>query len=661
MMPKTKVFAVRPDRLGGRLSAIINAKRLADMFDLDLQVFWSKPQTSYPELVTPEAIFSPEFIADHFLPADTVRGHLKFTSIPKKSRPCPRADFAALIESGQDFGFTTREGAVVLPFEELEEARSGFATTFRTLGFSDAFRLTMDHIDTALASDGNFVAVHIRRGDVIRNPNTSEGYWYGQYVPDAIYFQVLDALYEPEIRFVFFCDDPEVLAKYQARYEGALAAAQMTNTNGKPALHVDLAEMYLMSRCTRILGPRSSAYSTTAADLSAAICEPVEDLLTPKQMRNAISQLASDIKTGVSAFHSVGDYKQSLNALMTHHKHATPEMTIYDVAKSSQKHGITTTQLLETALTHALNSGDLSPISFLEEMVQHYDVQRVSANGDSYAALSYAHFVQGNALQCSEHLVWANWFYPESAFVSYVTSALASDVQAAVPYLNPEFYANLKAISFVPPHKEMGFLQTGPLRKKIDKEGQMKNHIAPFMIADWLEFVNPKARKRMQTRSYVPRDLKASPDESLDALMSVIQSAKPSALVALQAHAKTGSPIALKRLATGYFRIGKNTAGLQASRDALSESDGDPLYLAALAVRLQECGYPQDAVNSFEMLCEQKTDWAARNPSVNYAHAQALFGIKDFTKSAEIVQRNLDFANSCLVSGTLQRQLKQYF
>lgn len=38
-MPKTKVFAVRPDRLGGRLSTIVNAKRLADMFDLNLQVF----------------------------------------------------------------------------------------------------------------------------------------------------------------------------------------------------------------------------------------------------------------------------------------------------------------------------------------------------------------------------------------------------------------------------------------------------------------------------------------------------------------------------------------------------------------------------------------------------------------------------------------------
>jgi hypothetical protein len=659
-MPKTKVFAVRPDRLGGRLSAIVNAKRLADMFDLDLQVFWSKPQTSYPELVTPEAIFSPEFIRDHFLPADTVRGHLKFTPIPKKSRPCPRADFAERIESGQEFGFTTREGAVVLPFEGVEEARAGFAAAFQTLGFSDAFRSTMDHINKALSGDVNFVAVHIRRGDVIRNTNTSEGYWYGQYVPDAIYFQVLDALYKPDVRFVFFCDDAEVLAKYQTRYADAVTAAQMTDANGQPPLHVDLAEMYLMSRCTRILGPRSSAYSTTAADLSAAICEPVEDLITPVQMQDAMSQLAIDIETGLSAFHSVGDYKQSLNALMTHHKHAVPEMTIYDVARSSQKHGITTTQLLEAALIDALNSGDLSPVSGLEKMVQHYDVQRVSANGDSYAALAYAHFAQGNAQQCSDHLVWANWFYPESAFVSCLTSVLAGDLHASIPHLNPERYADLKAASFVPPHKGMGFIKTGSLGKKLNNIGQLKNHFAPFMIADWLEFVNPKARRRMQMRSYVPRDLKASLSDNLSALMTVIHSATPSALNVLQTHAKTGEPIELKRLATGYFRIGKDNAGLQALRDALSESDGAPLYLAALGVRLLEFGHPQDAVNSFEMLREQNMDWTARNPAVTYAHAQALFEIREFTKSAELIQRNLDFANSCMISGTLQRQLRQY-
>jgi hypothetical protein len=409
------------------------------------------------------------------------------------------------------------------------------------------------------------------------------------------------------------------------------------------------------------LGPRSSAYSTTAADLSAAICEPVEDLLTSEQMRDAISQLARDVETGISAFHSVGDYKQSLNALMTHHKHAIPEMTIYDVARSSQKHGVTTTQLLEAALIHAVNSGDLSPVSWLEEMVQHYDVQRVSANGDSYAALAYAHFVQGNVKQFNDHLVWANWFYPESAFVSYITSALAGEAQASTPYLNPAVYADLKDASLVPPHKGMRFLQTGPLRKKMNKVGQLKNHFAPFMITDWLEFVNPKARKRMQMRSHVPRDLKASLGDNLSALAAVIQSATPSALTALQTHAQTGDPIALKRLATGYFRVGKNNAGLQAMQNAVSESDGDAAYLAALGVRLLEFGHSQDAVNAFEILREQKIDWATRNPSITYAHAQALFGIKEFTKSAEIIQRNLDFANSCLVSGTLHRQLQQYF
>ena len=659
-MPKTKVFAVRPDRLGGRLSAIVNAKRLADMFDLDLQVFWSKPKNAYPELVNPEHIFSTAFIDAHFLPEETPKGSLQFTPIPKKSAPITRAAFAARIAKGENFGFVTREGAVALPFEDLKSARVGFANAFQSLDFSPAFRVTMDHINGAVMDEYDYVAVHIRRGDVIRNKNTSEGFWHGQYVPDRIYFHALDALDTPDVRFVFFCDDAEVLAKYQARYTGALTAGEITDCADQPTLHADLAEMYLMSRCTRILGPRSSAFSMTAADLSGAICEPVEDLLRPEQMQQAVSELAQDIETGISAFHSVGDFKQALNALMKYHALVIPQMSLVDVVKSARKHDITTTHVLETTLRVVLTRGDLTPISWLETMVRQYDVHHVSALGESYAALAYAHTVQGNHTLAVRHLAWANWFYPESSFVSYLSSAIIGANGDAYGCLSPEIYGQLRACSMVPLHKGLRFLQQGPLQAQVNNLGQMKNHVAPFMVMDWLEFVNPKTRRRLQMRTSVPDDVTATLPVDLAAFIDILQSGSTSGMATLQNAAKEDNPLALKRLATGFFRIGDSQAGLSSLRDAVAHSNGNAAYLAALGIRLLEHGFAKEAVDIFDQLGAQDGNWEWQNPSVTYAHAQALFGVKAFAKSAEIIQRNLDFAHSCAVSNTLKRQLQKY-
>ena len=660
-MPKTKVFAVRPDRLGGRLSAIVNAKRLADMFDLDLQVFWSKPKHAYPELVMPEAIFSKDFIDAHFLPEDTAKGSLKFTPIQKKSTPTTKATFGAHITKGEAFGFVTREGAVALPFEDKDTARVGFAQAFQALDFSQPFRATMDHINGAVGGAREYIAVHIRRGDVIRNENTSEGFWHGQYVPDAIYFQVLDGLVAPDVRFVLFCDDAAVLATYQARYKDAQTARDIIDCHDQPALHIDLAEMYLMSKCTRILGPRSSAFSMTAADLSATKCEPVEDLLTPTQMCDAISQLSRDIKTGVSAFHSVGDFKQAINALMKYHEHVAPEITVVEIAQSAKVHGISTTHLLENTLLYSLKTRDLTHVAWLETMVTSYPILHASALGNSFAALAYAHVVQGDFSRALRHLDWANWYYPESLFVSYLTSALIGENELQLPCLGGARYAHLDAKSILPPQKEFRFLHHGPVRNKIDRVNHMKNHIAPFLVADWLEFVNPKARQRLQMRTSLPRNLNVTLPAELSAFHTALQTGATSAIAILEKAAKRGDPMALKRLATAYFRIDENDRGLGVLKNAMQESGEKPAYVAALGVRLLEFGHAANAVEMFDQLGAQKLDWAHNSPAITYAHARALSQTKDYAKSADVIQRNLDFSNSCLLSNRLKHQLQKYF
>lgn len=654
-MPKNKVFAVRPDRLGGRLSAIVNAKRMADMFDLDLQIFWSKPKNAYPELVTPEAIFSPAFIRDHFLPADTPQGSLKFNAIPKKSRPMTRDAFDAQIANGGDFGFTTREGAVPLPFEDVATARDAFAQAFQSLDFAPAFRTTMDQIDGALGGDVQYIGVHIRRGDVIRNPNTSEGFWHGQFVPDAIYFAALDDLYKSDVRFVFFCDDEAVLGTYLARYETAVGAAQMTGADGQPDLHIDLAEMYLMSRCARILCPQNSAYSTVAADLSAVIREPVEDLLTPAQMRIAINKLARDIKIGVEAFHSEGDYKQSLNALMKYCDFAHPKMDVIDVAKLAQAHGITTMHVLDAGLKHTLFTGDLEPVSWLGDMVQTYGFQHVSALGEPFAALAYANQLAGARDLALRHLAWAHWYYPESPFVSYVSSVL---MRGGGAWFDGMGYDDLTLKSAIPPQKGFRRLSKRAFPDAVQSPFHLKNHIAPVALMDWLEFVNPKTRRKLQMKSIMVRDIVDSLPDGIAALNDVMQSG--GSLDRLHAIAEDGDALSAKRLAVGCFRVGENDAGLGAMQIAVERSGNHPAFMAAYGVRLLEFGQPAKAVEIFDALSAMDVAWVQQNPTITHAHAQALADIKSYEKSAELIQRNLDFSHSCLLSHRLKRQMQQY-
>tara|TARA_R110002096_G_scaffold22170_11_gene71627 strand:+ start:9120 stop:11174 length:2055 start_codon:yes stop_codon:yes gene_type:complete len=683
-MPKSTVYAVRPDRLGGRLSAIVNAKRLADMFDLDLQVFWSKPKNAYPELLTPEAIFSQDFIDAHFLPEDTVKGALVFTPILKpatRERPnvatlasagkktdftpvlrsaalTNRADFKARIAAGEDFGFTTREGAIPLPFEDKKTAQRGFADAFLRLNFSDEFRATMAHIDTALIDGKTDIGVHIRRGDVIRNQNTSEGFWYGQFVPDVVYFQALDALNTPDTQLILFCDDTAVLKTFRARYPDALSGADICATNNKPALHVDMAEMYLLSRCARIVCPRSSAFSMTAADLSATVHEPVEDLLSAEQMGVAVDALVKQLNQGTVAFHSVGDFKQSLNALVSYYQRGLSTLSPIDIARIARDQSTTTVTVMEQALIATLNAGDLAPLSWLRDMVHSYAVPHVSALGDCFALLAYGAEVVGDKAQAEQDLTWANWLYPESQICGAITSVLAGNEGQ----FSTHAYASANAKLHFPIHRGLQFLTRGNHSDQFDGLWRHLNYTAGFIMMDWLEFINPKTRRRMLLRSALPRKLDAELYDSFQALDLVMTKRSKIGLEKLQElhAAHPDDPFVTKRLATAYLRMGEVDAGLDLMRTACDLASHDPAFKAAYAIRLVEFKRELDAMVVFRELAALGVDWIEAHPAVITSYAQACLVTKAYRQGFDLIARNLDVARSCKVSLTLHAQLKRY-
>jgi hypothetical protein len=684
-MPKSIVYAARPDRLGGRLSAIVNAKRLADKFDLDLKVLWSKPKNAYPELMHPEAIFSQDFIDAHFLPVETTLGELKFTPMAKpaalQSRPAfvTRAapdsaskfvplvrraklgtmdGFEARIKLAENFGFTTREGAVALPFEDEKSAQLGFSETFSRLDFSDAFQVTMGRIDEKLADGQTYVGVHIRRGDVIRNQNTSEGFWYGQYVPDLVYFTALDEFTNSNARLIFFCDDNAVLDTFMERYPDAVSGTGFCAIDDQPALHVDLAEMYLLSRCARVLCPRSSAFSLVAADLSAAPHEPIEDLLSHNQMNQAIDGLVDQLNRGVEAFHSVGDFKQSLNALVSYYQRGLTDLSPIAIARIAREQQISTVTVMEMALVTALNTKEREPLVWLAQMVQNYPVPHVSALGDCFALLACGEDFVGEHEAAQRHLIWANWLNPESKVCSAITSVLAKPTGA----FSNAAYVNEGAKLHLPVNKGLQFLTNGNRAEQFDKRTRHAHYVAGFIMMDWLEFLNPKTRKRVSSRSTLPHKLDANLSESLAALDQVFaKRSKPDLTRLQEQHAvHPDDPIIAKRLATGYFLLNEVPKGLNAMHVASDLAQNNPAFKAAYAVRLSEFGRDGEAIALFEELACLHQHWINDHPAVVTAHAQACFATKDYATAEALISRNLEVARSCKVSLTLHNQLQKF-
>ena len=60
----TIIYAVRNDRLGGRLGAMLNAARIAGDYGADFRFLWPDHEEVSPELRQPWAIFTRNFLTD---------------------------------------------------------------------------------------------------------------------------------------------------------------------------------------------------------------------------------------------------------------------------------------------------------------------------------------------------------------------------------------------------------------------------------------------------------------------------------------------------------------------------------------------------------------------------------------------------------------------
>lgn len=264
------LYSVRNDRLGGRLGAMLNAKRIADDHGIEFRFLWASHENVSPELQHPEALFSADFLTRH-REVDRGFGELQNNalSVETLTANTTRDAFLASIAAGNDVRCVEALRVVSMPWENSRDMGARVADTLHTIGFVPEIMAAMDAIRARLG-DVELTAYHLRRGDIIDPASRpSNVLWPSKYVPGVFYEahmrRVLDE--NPNNRIVVFSDAPHELISFGKLSDRIIAAPSLMPDGLLDPIQRDFLELYTMSRCERIIGPGASAFSSVAAIL----------------------------------------------------------------------------------------------------------------------------------------------------------------------------------------------------------------------------------------------------------------------------------------------------------------------------------------------------------------------------------------------------------
>jgi hypothetical protein len=278
---KRRVHSFGNDLLGSVLLRLLSAWRLSQKLDADLICHWPEQTEQrtgfrFEELFegAPPFTLSFEYPDLHGLP--TLNEAVEGRSIdPAKLAP--------------EFVYSST-GIRILPGEDMATARMEARALFSRLQLRQPIRDAVAEIDAAISLK-EAMAVHIRRGAEIvphlllgdLRPKTEQGHVRGyarMFVDLESYRHAVSALGSPKC--FIFCPDDEDRAKIKATLD-AYTVDDFPAIGRLTPLQRDLAEILVMSRTARLLGPKSN-YSGLARFLGNLRLEWVAHWLSPGDM-----------------------------------------------------------------------------------------------------------------------------------------------------------------------------------------------------------------------------------------------------------------------------------------------------------------------------------------------------------------------------------------
>jgi len=266
------VVTRRWDQLGGRLCAIINARSIAELLDLEFRFVW--PRGPEPAMSDPRQIFSQSFLDTFEIePAElenrpVVRHHELISLSRADARRALGAD--AFVEVNEVFGVISG------PSEGIAAARTRYRRCYREIGWSDDVRRLAD-LCSSLPGDQPIAGIHVRAGDIVT------GGWrhvvaHEKYSPTPFIEYAIDQLaHDGDKPVLVLSDNGQYLAWLKDRFPTVLAAADVVPGYAQlPEVQQALADIFVLSACEPIIGPPSSSFSRLAANLGPGELRPAD-------------------------------------------------------------------------------------------------------------------------------------------------------------------------------------------------------------------------------------------------------------------------------------------------------------------------------------------------------------------------------------------------
>lgn len=285
----TTVIAVREDRLGARLCALVNGMRIAEALDARFYFVWPPDDEWSDEINDVDQLFTKQFI-DRYLLSETNFGEICDRGTDRRHLPGE----VEVLQCGNDDVYICRTPFGAFPLDRLTGVGKAvdLSTIFRErIAFHETVMGSADRLLGPLRADRRAIGIHLRRGDVLQ----ARADYEGRYAPVAFFVEYLRRQPAETACFVF-SDDP------------AAGRALLPHLHDLPITLVDGAglplttlqraacEFLVMTRMHRLVGTHS-AFRETAALFGGAESVDIRDALPADQrltmLRDCLMAMAS--------------------------------------------------------------------------------------------------------------------------------------------------------------------------------------------------------------------------------------------------------------------------------------------------------------------------------------------------------------------------------
>ncbi len=618
-----RIVAHRNDRMGGRLISILNAIRISRDYDIPYVIAWVSHGRTAEELKEPTDIFTPDFVERYFVPGDITAEQWAALDDLDATHRTTEAAFREAIASGAGFLSQRPVGTTVLPWEEEGPVAERLAACFDGIGFCNTIRRVSAKIDEKLAGT-HLSAYHIRRGDIISNPITSQKLWPNKYIPREFYeVHLRHQLEDPDAACLVFSDTRHEVDQLKAA--GGDRVMTFEELVGDEELKLgqrDFLELFAMSRCKEIYGPPHSAFSQTAATMGGGTVYPVEDALTPEAHSEAMELLISRMDAPKRHFLGDGDMGQCFPFVIAHLRGRGEADRARTLLATQVNRGFSKPYIYPAISELCVECNDLEGAKKVIAAAWSRPVSGDDALCSVAAHAALAHLQAGEVRDAHRwaHVAW--WLGPMDRIVPSVLSALLSagvmDVAPSYPIdrrmlvrkgnLFPGADAYLSKLNAVEPPEGWG------------AQGKVAY---PWEVAlrDWRLIHGKRVGRGFWNHTRIRNGLgRLEKTNSRMAGAPELESAASVMLRDLGEHdaalarnraalrAYPDEPLYLKREADTLLEAGMAQAALVRLEEATEASGRQACYLAALGNAYGKAGRPEEMTEAFTDLAGQEHD-----------------------------------------------------